>query len=62
MTAEDKYYEDHATLLGHVTLAWNDCHYMVLLIFNILSDEGWEKACATFFEQKYDHNRRGINA
>ena len=56
----DTVIEEHAALLGRVTLAWNDCHYMVLLIFNILSDEGWEKACATFFEQKYDHNRRGI--
>jgi hypothetical protein len=50
----DTVIEEHAALLGRVTLAWNDCHYM--------SDEGWEKACATFFEQKYDHNRRGINA
>jgi hypothetical protein len=60
MTAEGKYYEDHAALLGRVTLAWNDCHYMVLLIFNTLSDEGWEKACTTFFEQPSDHNKRGI--
>jgi hypothetical protein len=56
----DNVIEEHAALLGRVTLAWNDCHYMVLLIFNTLSDEGWEKACATFFDQKYDHNRRGI--
>jgi hypothetical protein len=60
MTAQEKYIEDHAALLGRVTLAWNDCHYMVLLIFNTLSDEGWEKACTTFFEQPSDHNRRAI--
>jgi hypothetical protein len=52
--------EDHAALLGRVTLAWNDCHYMVLVIFNTLSDEGWEKVCTTFFEQPSDHNRRRI--
>jgi hypothetical protein len=58
--SEDKLYEDHAALLGRVTLAWNDCHYMVLLIFNVVSDEGWEKACTKFFDQPSDHNRRGI--
>jgi hypothetical protein len=60
MTAQQKYIEDHAALLGRVTLAWNDCHYRVLLIFNILSGEDWEKACATFFDQPTDQNRRGI--
>src|SRR5215471_18397682 len=62
MTAvsEDKYYEEHAALLGHVTLAWNDCHYMVLVIFHTLSGDSWERACATFCEQNSDHNRRGI--
>jgi hypothetical protein len=62
MTAvsEDKYYEEHAALLGHVTLAWNDCHYMVLVIFHTLSGDGWERASATFFEQNSDHNRRAI--
>ena len=34
---EDDYYEEHAALLGHVTLAWNDCQYMVLSIFHTLS-------------------------
>jgi hypothetical protein len=56
----DTVIEEHAALLGRVTLAWNDCHYLVLLIFNTLADEGWEKACSTFFEQTSDHNRRGI--
>jgi hypothetical protein len=56
--SNDKYYDDHAALLGHVTLAWNDCHYMVLSIFHTLSGLSWEQACKTFFfEQKYDHNR-----
>ena len=56
----DTVIEEHAALLGRVTLAWNDCHYMVLWIFHTLSGVSWEKACATFFEQNSDHNRRGI--
>jgi hypothetical protein len=51
---------EHAALLGRVTLVWNDCHYMVLLIYNTLSDEGWDKACTAFFDQNSDYNRRGI--
>jgi hypothetical protein len=31
-----QFYNEHAALLGHVTLAWNDCQYMVLSIFHIL--------------------------
>jgi hypothetical protein len=57
---DDEYYAKHAALLGRVTLAWNDCHYMVLCIFCTLSCDSWTKACATFFEQNSDHNRRGI--
>jgi hypothetical protein len=57
---DDKYYEDHAALLGYVTLAWNDCHYVVLWIFHTLSGVSWGKACAIFFAQNSDHNRRGI--
>jgi hypothetical protein len=58
--SEDKYYEEHAALLGRVTLAWNDCHYMVLSIFHTLSGESWEKAYATFLALKSDHARREI--
>jgi hypothetical protein len=60
MTAQEKYVEDHAALLGHVTLAWNDCHYMVLSIFHTLSGLGWNEACDIFLAQGNDHNRRGI--
>jgi hypothetical protein len=58
--SEDKFLEDHAALLGHVTLAWNDCHYMVFLIFHTLSGLSWEQASAEFFEQDSDNNRRDI--
>jgi hypothetical protein len=57
---DDKYYDDHAALLGHVALAWNDCHFMVLVIFHTLSGVSWEKACAIFLALKSDHDRREI--
>ena len=57
--SNDKYYEAHAALLGHVTLAWNDCHFMVLSIFHTLSGLSWESVCTAFFDdQNSDHNRR----
>jgi hypothetical protein len=57
---DDKYYEDHAALLGYVTLAWNDCHSTVLAIFHTLSGVSWEKASAIFLALKSDHDRREI--
>jgi hypothetical protein len=54
------YYNEHAALLGHVTLAWNDCHYMVLSIFHTLSGLSWGKAIAVFLALKSDHDRREI--
>jgi hypothetical protein len=46
--------------LGHVTLAWNDCHSMVLDIFHTLSGLSWGKAQAVFLALKSDHDRREI--
>src|SRR5262245_12475626 len=57
---EDEYYEQHAALLGHVTLAWNDCHSIVLSIFHSLAGVSWEKAYAIFLALKSDHARREI--
>lgn len=54
------YYNEHAALLGHVTLAWNDCHYMVLSIFHILSGLSWSDAHTKFLALRSDHDRRGI--
>jgi hypothetical protein len=48
LVTDDKYYNEHAALLGHVTLAWNDCHFEVLSIFHILSGLSWSKAHAMF--------------
>jgi hypothetical protein len=62
MTADndDKHYEEHAALLGHVTLAWNDCHSIVLSVFHTLSGVSWAKASAIFLALKSDHARREI--
>jgi hypothetical protein len=38
----DTVIEEHAALLGRVTLAWNDCQYLVLSIFHALSGASWE--------------------
>jgi hypothetical protein len=57
---EEEYYNEHAALLGHVTLAWNDCHYMVFLIFHTLSGLSWEQASAIFLALKNDQHRRDI--
>jgi hypothetical protein len=57
---DEKYYNEHAALLGHVTLAWNDCHSMVLSIFHTLSGLSWGKAHAVFLALKSDHGRREI--
>jgi hypothetical protein len=57
---DEKYYNEHAALLGHVTLAWNDCHNIVLSIFHILSGLSWGKASAIFLALKSDHDRREI--
>src|SRR5262245_41147547 len=57
---DDKYYEEHAALLGHVTLAWNDCHYEVLSIFHTLSGVSWRNASAIFLALRSDRDRREI--
>ena len=41
---DDNFYNEHAGLLGHVALAWNDCHGVVLSIFHTLSGVSWRNA------------------
>jgi hypothetical protein len=60
MVTDDEYYEQHATLLGHVTLVWNDCQYMVFSIFHTLSGVSWGKASAIFLALRSDRDRREI--
>jgi hypothetical protein len=57
---ENRYYNEHAALLGHVTLAWNDCQSMVLGIFHQLSGLTWDKAAAVFLALKSDQAQREI--
>jgi hypothetical protein len=55
---EEDFYNEHATLLGHVALAWNDCHSVVLSIFHTLSGVSWRNASSIFLALKSDHDRR----
>jgi hypothetical protein len=57
---EDRYYKEHAALLGHVTLAWNDCQSMILNIFHELSGMSWDKSTAVFLALKSDQSQRDI--
>lgn len=57
---DDRYYDEHAALLGHVTLAWNDCQSMVLEIFHVLSGMNWDKSTAVFLALKSDQSQRDI--
>jgi hypothetical protein len=55
---DEKFYNEHAALLGHVALAWNDCHSVVLSIFHTLSGVSWHNAGSIFLALKSDHDRR----
>jgi len=50
--------QDRGELLGHVALAWNDCHSVVLSIFHTLSGVSWQNASSIFLALKSDHDRR----
>jgi hypothetical protein len=41
---DENFYNETAPLLGHVALAWNDCHSVVLSIFHTLSGVNWRNA------------------
>jgi hypothetical protein len=57
---EDRFYNEHAALLGHVTLAWNDCQSMVMDIFHRSSGMDWDKSTAVFLALKSDQSQRDI--
>ena len=56
----EKSYDAHAALVGHVTLAWSNVHYLVFEIFRMLA--GMEDRCAgaVFFALKSDASQRDI--
>ena len=49
---DENFYNEHAALLGHVALAWNDCHSVVLSIFHTLSGVSWRNASSIFLALK----------
>jgi hypothetical protein len=57
-TEDDKYYNEHAEMMGHVSLAWNDCHSEVLQIFHTLSNMDWKSAQAIFLSLRSDQAQR----
>jgi hypothetical protein len=57
---EDRFYDKHAALLGHVTLAWNDCQSMIIQIFHTLSGTSWDRSTSVFLALKSDHSQRNI--
>jgi hypothetical protein len=57
---EDRFYNEHAALLGHVTLAWNDCQSMIMQIFHTLSGTTWGHSSAVFLALKSDQSQRDI--
>jgi hypothetical protein len=57
---EDRFYNEHAALLGHVTLAWNDCQSMVMQIFHTLSGTSWVQSTSVFLSLKSDQSQRDI--
>jgi hypothetical protein len=42
-------YAEYAALIGHVTIAWNDCHSFVFSIFHELTGMDWDRSKAIFF-------------
>ena len=57
---EDRFYNEHAALLGHVTLAWNDCQSMIMQIFDTLSGTSWGQSTSVFLALKSDQSQRDI--
>jgi hypothetical protein len=64
MTSEypdfEKMYDEHAALVGHVTLAWSNVHSQVFRIFALLCDPIGKRSEAVFFALKSDASQREI--
>jgi hypothetical protein len=52
--------DEHAAVLGHVAVAWNDVHWMLYRVFHTLSGMSDNQAKAVFFTLKADSNQRDI--
>jgi hypothetical protein len=56
----EKMYDEHAALVGHVTLAWSNVHSQVFRIFALLCDPIGKRSEAVFFALKSDASQREI--
>jgi hypothetical protein len=50
----------HAAMLGHVSVAWNDVHWMLYRIFDVLSSMPTHQSQAVFFAIKADSTQRDV--
>ena len=50
----EKQYDEHAALVGHVTLAWSNIHSEVFAIFSLLCGMEGRRSEAIFFALKSD--------
>ena len=56
----EKQYDEHAALVGHVTLAWSNIHSEVFAIFSLLCGMEGRRSEAIFFALKSDASQRDI--
>jgi hypothetical protein len=52
--------DQHAAMLGHVSVAWNDVHWMLYRIFDVLSSMPTDQSKAVFFAIKTDGAQRDV--
>jgi len=52
--------EEHAKLIGNVTIAWNTAQSLVFTIFSVASGMKYDNAVAVFFALKTDFAQRDI--
>jgi hypothetical protein len=56
----EKQYDEHAALVGHVTLAWSNVHSEVFAIFSLLCGMEGRRSEVIFFALKSDASQRDI--
>ena len=56
----EKQYDEHAALVGHITLAWSNIHSEVFAIFSLLCGMEGRRSEAIFFALKSDASQRDI--
>ena len=54
----EKQYDEHAALVGHVTLAWSNIHSEVFAIFSLLCGMKGSRSEVIFFALKSDASQR----